>query len=182
VTSPQYLAEVNVRRESWLKVCRSWPDRARVDLKRLVMADYVWLKRHDREWLDANMPPAHKPKRDAPRQDWSALDQTFCRQVGEALDAIRAALQPEQVTLGAIERHMLVTGMRRRLLHLPLTAATIAAALETTADFHLRRLSWAKDDLLRQGITLTPYRLRHHIHLNKGADPAVEAALLEMCR
>ena len=182
VTSPQYLAEVDFRRESWLKVCRAWPDRARIELKRLVMADYVWLKRHDREWLDANMPPAHRLKRGPPRQDWSTLDQTFCRQVGEAIDSIRATTPPKQVTLGAVERHMLVSGMRRRSLHMPLTAAVIAEGLETTADFHLRRLTWAKQELMRQGITLTPYRLRHYIHLNKGDDSAVEAALLEMCR
>lgn len=107
-------------------------------------ADFIWLYRHDRAWLQAQLPATVRTVARTSSVDWCARDRAMAERVRlaatEILDPTR---HPIRVTLNEIGR---CTGnaswLDKHLARLPRTTELLSQILEPVAVFRARRLAW----------------------------------------
>jgi len=107
-------------------------------------ADFIWLYRHDRAWLQAQRPATVRIVERTSSVDWCARDREMVERVRlaatEILDPVR---HPIRVTLNEIGR---CTGnaswLDKHLARLPRTTELLSQILEPVAVFRARRLAW----------------------------------------
>ncbi|NIA57966.1 hypothetical protein HAV22_30510 [Massilia sp. TW-1] len=107
-------------------------------------ADFIWLYRHDRAWLQAQRPATVRIVERTSSVDWCARDREMVERVRlaatEILDPVR---HPIRVTLNEIGR---CTGnaswLDKYLARLPRTTELLSQILEPVAVFRARRLAW----------------------------------------
>jgi hypothetical protein len=106
--------------------------------------DFTWLYRHDRVWLQAQLPATLRIVKRTPSVDWDARDRAMAERVRLAVAKILdPSRRPMRVTLNEIGR---CTGnawwLYKLLARLPRTAELLSQVLEPAAAFRARRLAW----------------------------------------
>ncbi len=154
---------------------------SRMEMRRKLPADWVWLKRHDPDWLDAHSPTPLKRSGDGqPRADWPALDTELAKTIREAAATISEDRPPCQITRSEIERRLGCPGwFSPRLSKLPVSRAALDDSAESLTDFRIRRIRWARNALIAQGTPPAPWRISRLAGLPKALPPAVARALHE---
>ena len=143
------------RRAEWLAVRQAHPEADRRRLQELVpyYLSY-WLRRNDREWLQANMPPKKSKPPPPPRTDYGELDGRLAADVRAEAVRIRSRPgAPVRVSLAALERRFGYTvSIKNRLARLPQTAAALADVIESMVAFSLRRVEWVLQRCRQEGV------------------------------
>ncbi|MEK5358052.1 TnsD family Tn7-like transposition protein [Paenibacillus sp. FSL L8-0709] len=117
-------------------------------------AVYIWLMRHDREWLQARLPP--KTDRKAPKTDFAQLDNELLIKIKNAartLDPnypIRITKQTVSNLLEATDRNRLKT---YRASLLPLSYQELEKYTESRKDFLIRSIPRFYQKFVNHGIT-----------------------------
>lgn len=145
-------------RRRWLTALHD--SESRTQLRHRLPAEWVWLKRHDPDWLEAHSPAPIPPKGLRQRVDWPALDAELAPDIRQAIATVRAISPPCRVTRSEIERHLGRSGwFGPRLRKLPLCRSLLDTSAETLDDFRLRRIVWAREVLLDHGISPARWRV-----------------------
>lgn len=113
-------------RQAWSAALAAWPGATVADLRTRAGAAYAWLRRHDGQWLDANL-PARQRLPLAPRVDWDSRDVRLAeevRRVAAELTADNAGkrLHPWQIYQALPE----LKAKQSALVRLPLTTRALA--------------------------------------------------------
>lgn len=103
---------------------------------------YCYLNRNDPDWLDANLPARRRP---AAAVDWKARDRELAREARRvAARLLSLPGRPKRVTFARIAGAMgHKSTLSRQDERLPMTAAAIRGASETSSAFRVRMLHWA---------------------------------------
>lgn len=126
---------------------------------------YAWLYRCDRDWLSSYIAEhgcTHSCR--AHREDgFAVLDERLAGQIIECAARLRALPgKPVRISRSRIGREMnVLSRLEKQLSKLPLSAAALAEACESSNEFHARRLQWAEAKLLSEGRVLTRSALYH---------------------
>lgn len=109
-------------------------------------ADFIWLYRHDRAWLQDQLSSTLRITVHASLVDWSARDMTMVERVRLAVaEILEPSRRSVRVTVNEIGRR---TGnaswLDKHLTRLPNTAKLLAEVLESTAAFRARRVAYGK--------------------------------------
>lgn len=141
----------------------------RTELRRKLPAEWVWLKRHDPHWLEANSPaPQQRSGTTGPRIDWTTLDVELATAIFEAAVSIRQEAPPRRVTQSEIERRLGRLGwFGPRLTKLLECRAVFATVVESLDRFRIRRIRWARGELIAQCIGPAPWRVSKLAGLSK---------------
>jgi len=121
-------------------------------------SDYMWLYRNDRVWLTQQFsPPYRAGSTGESRSPFRDLDPSLASQIYECARNLRALPgKPIRVTQSRIGRELgSVARFEKQLQKLPLCAAALASVCESRDHFHMRRLQWAEQHLIGQGIPVT---------------------------
>lgn len=134
---------------------------SRTKLRQDLPAEWVWLKRHDPDWLEAHSPtPLHRAGTTGPRIDWDALDAELAIAILQTAVSICQDIPPCRVTRAEIERRLERHGWfgprRRKLPGCELAFTRITESLDS---FRIRRIQWAQRELIAQGIPPAPWRI-----------------------
>ena len=106
---------------------------------------YLWLYRHDREWLKQYVSAHPFIRLQTTLIDWEARDADLGRELLVANDRIMFAEgKPQKVTRGALcslvaNRHDFL----RQPYHFPISIALVDDLLESTHDYQVRKIKWA---------------------------------------
>lgn len=134
---------------------------SRTKLRQALPADWVWLKRHDPDWLEAHSPaPLNRAGAGQPRVDWPVLDAELAAAISQAAASIRKDIPPRRITRSEIERRIGRHGwFGPRLTKLPECKQAFTKTAEPLAAFRIRRIQWARGELITQGIAPAPWRV-----------------------
>lgn len=135
-----YQKSVGARREWWLAAAQSTarPDAAATRERR---KNYIWLYRHDRQWLLEHTFAATVP-RSIKRQDWSVLDKNFAVQAISMVDIIKVGASRTRISQTMILRGLGFESMvTKNRLRFPVLLATISALVETIEDYQYERIN-----------------------------------------
>lgn len=92
--------------------------------------------------------------------DWAAIDAKYKFKITESTTLIKQAMPPIRVTLAEIERRTCQRGWLAKRLHkLPKSKGTLKRVIETTENFQMRRIGWAKNQLEQSGASIDGWRI-----------------------
>ena len=115
-------------------------------------ADYAWLYRNDRAWLQTYISEHRKPVVVHDLIDWAKRDHELAEMVKSAVAEIKALIGPPiQISLAAICRTLSVPPDTFRYRYkTPRSLLVIKENLETRHDFQVRKMAWAASVLIAE--------------------------------
>lgn len=148
-------------RHVWLRLVKQYPNKTQTGIRQIAKKEYIWLYRHDFEWLKENSPKYKKQKVCHKQSIWDERDLDYSKKVLNVVEQIKNCKgRPVKITLCSIGRQMgvyniLVYGAEK----LPKTMALINSKVETNEEYRVRRIAWASEELYSIGETLTPSKI-----------------------
>lgn len=143
-------------RQKWMDLMEKNPKLSRNNLKKLDEGLYNWLTRHDKEWLDNNVPTI---KNQYTPIDWKQRDKELLPQVKEIVNKMKVG-KPERIRWTTIGGKLGINGwLSRGKNKLPKVKAYLDSEEETLQDFHIRKIKWAIEELESEGVSITKWKL-----------------------
>ena len=175
-------------RAEWLAARRDNPALGRTILKNQFQRVYAWLRRNDREWLEANMPAKKQAALPSLRVNWENRDVELAEAAKvAATNLYNQTGRPSQVTLAAIARKLgQLALIQKHVDKLPCTSKLLDELAETREAFALRRIQWVLDCCMHEGVCLPRWRfirragLRPEIELLPSVENAISRALITL--
>lgn len=182
VTVPQSFSndkELNRRRANWQDLCAANPGIGTRALRHLQGADYAWLYRRDRAWLQAHLPERRPPLVHKGRVDWPERDSYLSSLVEQAAKTLRQLSgRPTRVTVTSIWTQLGESGsLCKKLAHLPSVRAVLETVLENKDEFAIRRLQLAAGQLRQKNEPVTAWKLVRKAGLRQSYHDAVAKEL-----
>jgi hypothetical protein len=170
---PARPAIIEQHRRTVLAMIAANPGAGRTELRNASQRPFVYLARHDPEWLEEHLPPERSK---AKPRDWSAIDTAFLPLVQAAIARLRARPgRPVRITATGIA---IESGKKGTLLseadRLPLCTAAAEAASEDDVLFARRRLDWAANEMVIRGDDLQWAKFATFSKLNGPWRPALD--------
>ncbi|MBD1847743.1 TniQ family protein [Cyanobacteria bacterium FACHB-63] len=139
-------------RQEWLTAKQRYPESGRTALRKKFQRVYVWLHRHDREWLETHLPPLMTKTPPPVRVDWERRDAELADAARQAASHLHSKSgKPIRITIAAIGRELgQLALIQRHLDKLPITAQVLASLVETRETFALRRVQRAVECYKRE--------------------------------
>lgn len=169
------LAETTMKPDPAPAIMQRWQDArasgaSRIELRRGLPAEWAWLKRHCPGWLEAHSPdPVRRGGSKPARVDWSTRDIALSEAIRETATSILREAPPCRVTQSEIERRLGCPGwFGPRQAKLPLSKTAFLSVAESLDSFRIRRIRWARNELLAWGIKPAPWRVCRLAGLPKG--------------
>ena len=142
---------------------------------------YMWLYRHDRDWLDAQFEHRKQATGGGAFCDWSRRDAQIAARIrSEAEELLAREGKPRRVSRALLLRRLRVTAVVEKFgSRMPQTQAALASCAQTVSQARIHRLRWAAAQLRHNGSPVAPWRLRRLAGLPGQACPTVERALTQ---
>jgi Tn7-like transposition protein D/TniQ protein len=140
-------------REQMLQAMKENPTASRSELARLVPIAYGWLFEHDREWVEASLPPPRPHIGPPARIDWNRRDAEFAAEARTTAERLKQAPgRPVRVSKILIAREIgALPIIFSKAHHLPLTKAVLEEVSESLDDWAARRIQWAAECFRQAG-------------------------------
>ena len=141
-------------RERWTAAMERAEKKTITSIQEQDMPAATWLRRHDKQWLKEHSPPPQKRGGNSKEKDWISYDAELSLRVAEAATRVREkAGKPVRITAAEIVRNLGITTnyYTKNKRKLPKTEAAIQAKMETTEEWHERKIRWAVEEKNRKG-------------------------------
>jgi hypothetical protein len=168
------------RRAALLLIRETNPSISRSEIKDGFDAVYQWLGKHDKDWLEDNLPPRKARTHYPSYVDWAGRDAQLAKQVRDSASRLRALPgKPVRINRAEIARDLGNARMfGKALKRLSLTVEALDEVCETREDFIIRRIWWAAQYIIEENLPTT----RSEIISRSGArallgSPHVRAAI-----
>lgn len=149
--------DLKERRERLLLLIKTHQNAGRIELQKMSPYLLDWLRRHDRNWLNDNLPAPRTSRPKGARVEWLSRDKELVAAIKQAVKRIRSNDgRPIRVSLSEIIRavgHQ--ADLEQRLHKLPRTAKTLGTYLESLEAFAIRKIEWAENCYEQEGICPT---------------------------
>ena len=166
-------------RAEWSTGHAAAPELTRKQLRLKMPAVYMWLYRHDWDWLKSRMPLPLSTSAGQPRKNWQEIDAMLATELKDGAIHLRARIPPVAVTRAALERWIgKPNWFESRLQKLPLCVAALNELTESIEAIQCRRIAWAADELRLTETSTIAWRVRRLAGLRDYCASAVEAALI----
>ncbi|MEG6512524.1 TnsD family transposase [Desulforamulus ruminis] len=149
----RHLSKVEDYRSRWLMIVEKYSGKSKTELRKIGKAQFAWLYRHDRSWLDENSPkPKKRQKHGDFRVNWLQRDQEILNKVIDAVNEIKSREgKLTRVTISSIGKAIGdLCVLQKHLDKLPCTKMLLQKLVETEEDFQIRRVSKAAERLRAQ--------------------------------
>lgn len=154
-----YEAKLVQYRRRWINAWKRNPNGCRFDLVKADRPAYTWLRRHDNEWMLNNSPHTKKPQGTITCKDWVKVDNELEGTIIDAVNYIKKlGGKPERITKTNICRYMKQRyTIEKNYKLLPSTMHKIEQYIESTSEYRLRKIEWAKIELENEGKPAIPW-------------------------
>ncbi len=166
-------------RNVWQETQEAYPEKTKTKLRNIAKSNYIWLYRHDREWLDINSQEIQSPPITNRRIDWDKRDSEVLQNVKEAVEKIRNSVdKPKRISLGRIGMICGLQGLLdKHLGNMPLTKAFVESEVETDYDYRKRRIRWAINRLDVSGEEIKVWKVMRMAGIRKEYEKQVEECM-----
>lgn len=149
-------------RSNWRKSIKENPDKKKTELRKIAKKDYIWLYRHDREWLENNSPIPSKRTVNYNETKWKTRDDEYSQMVLKVVRELKQLdCRPIKLTKYSIGKN---AGIYRVLKYsperLPKTISLLNSFVETDEEVNIRRIQWATKKLTSEGESITFVKIR----------------------
>jgi hypothetical protein len=154
-------------RQQWEKLVKNNPGKNKTELRKMAKAIYIWLHRHDQEWLNDNSPITKKRTKFNNQVNWEQRDKQLSQQVHSTVEKIKSLeCKPVQLTFTSICKEMGVyPTIQYGINKLPKTKELIESYVESTDDFRKRRIRYVACELHSNNELVTFSKVRKNASL-----------------
>lgn len=155
-------------RERMLQVIKEYPELSRTDIRGQCKKEYVFLYRHDKEWL-FEMLPTGKPQTGSKGYvDWNQRDHEVLLQLQKAQMDLLNRAKPIRVSKTTLGKEIANLSLLEKHLHkLPYCSEFIDKVSETKQQFQLRRCQIIIVRMQEEGLPLLDWRIQREAGLRK---------------
>ncbi|SDJ52900.1 TnsD family Tn7-like transposition protein [Paenibacillus naphthalenovorans] len=150
----EYLKESKKR--EWLELRNMNPELTVTELRGHAHALYAWLYRNDKDWLFANVPTTKvKRTNTVAKVDWHRRDIDIYNSIVALLENWDKTLNkhPTRRTISSIGKSINNRAiLEKQLNKLPRCKRLLSDVCESIEEYRLRRINWAIEQLLEQGM------------------------------
>jgi len=166
---------INEYRRKWEDLMSSYPYLQVTNLRKIRPGLYMWLYRHDREWLKGILPNREKMHCENRRVDWVARDMSLVAQVKLALEIIlHSEEKPVRITVARVGKIVGANALfEKHLEKLPETKSYLLSIIETRESFQCRRVRWAARCLSEKGEEVKGWKIIRLAGIRPGASKKV---------
>lgn len=173
--------ERNKYRTNWLKAVESNEGKSKTEIRKIAQAEYAWLYRHDREWLDTNSPkPLKRRKYSDNRVDWAKRDNEIAEKVKEvANEELNNPLKkPERLTISSIGKKIgELSLLQKHLNKLPKTKKLLGDVIESIEEFQIRRVKYVAQQIREREELVREWMIVREAGLRPGYSEKVKQAI-----
>ena len=138
--------------EAIKRTITSHPEWTRSSIRKEKNTAYGWLAEHDKDTLNALLPPPVCPRRTRNVEERRNEDEKNLETIVKAYKEEMKRKPPVRITMSLLSKHLPVTltsyGMANKY---PQTKAFIDKHIESKSDFHIRRFKYAITTILDNG-------------------------------
>jgi hypothetical protein len=164
--------QIELYHQKLLKSIREYPNYSRTEIRKQLPKEYMYLYRHDKEWLLEHLPKKKSKVKPRGVVDWSARDQKYVSRLKTLYQELITLDKPIRITTSLIGKRLgILSNLEKHLDKLPKTAKYISAITETTQEFQIRRCCKIIDRLLKNEEPVLMWKVQrlggiksHHFH------------------
>lgn len=168
-------------REKLLEALKNNPCSTRTQIRRIAPAVYIWLYRHEKEWLFANLPESSKlVTRPDQRVNWRNRDDEIVENAQLAIHELLLSSKPIRITRQIVGARIgCVALLQKHLRKLPKTEMLLSKAVESVEDFQIRRIRKVCDDMRSNGERISIWKVVRNACLRTGYSRKIEEEILK---
>ncbi|MCW7556371.1 TnsD family transposase [Endozoicomonas gorgoniicola] len=173
---------IKTERKHFREYRKRYPRQSRSQIKEGMRAGYKFLDRQDKEWLLKHLPSVKQPRPRKELLNWKKRDRDYLQQVKSIVkELLSQPGKPIRITPNTISKIM----GRRNLFSkvsftkIPRTAAFLEEACNPEPYFQ-RRFQWAKEQLIKNGQTITRSNLIYAACLGYNLSASQESMIQEL--
>ncbi|GAE37136.1 TnsD family Tn7-like transposition protein [Halalkalibacter akibai] len=161
-----------IYRKQLLKEMRQYPSYSRTKIRMCFPKEYMYLYRHDNEWLFGQLPIIQREKNNQVIVDWDSRDREYCSKVEKLYRELIELEIPVRVTISIIGRRLgILSNLEKHVDKLPKTKKLLLEIVESTQQFQIRRCCKIVDRILKDQESVALWKVQriggvksHHFH------------------
>lgn len=149
-----------VHRATWVTTLQENPGLSKTQLRKKLPAVYVWLYRHDNNWLNMNSPTRKMQSCQPSRVNWDERDAKLLLEIQQKVrELLLSEEKPERITISRMGTKIGKLAMlEKNIDKLPSCKEYLSEIVESVEQFQVRRILWATSKLQASG-QLTEWRI-----------------------
>lgn len=138
------------------------PDAGRKDIRNALKKQYSWLYRHNRKWLEDNLPVSMKNTQAIQnnRVNWTDRDFLIMNEIKEVYHQLISMDKPVRITLSLMGKKIGKLSLLEHYIDkMPETKRYLDQILESVEEFQSRRIDYACKFIINSGLQLKKWRI-----------------------
>lgn len=165
-------AKLTAYKNELLEGIKRFPSLSRTELRARFEKQYIYLYRHDREWLEENLPARQLQQKTTKSVDWAKRDQQYVKQIKLLHQELLQQEKPVRITTSILGKRLgILANLERHLDKLPQTKQLLQEITESVQQFQLRRCYKIIDELMKNNEPIILWQVQrvaaiksHHFH------------------
>lgn len=173
IPSEDYEKQLAERKNKWLEIQTSYPEKSKTELRRLVPDIYAFLYRNDREWLNEFSPSKKRVQTPNHRVDWENRDDEMMNVLTKVVQTWDANTdKPTRITVTSLAKAInQISLLQKKADKLPKTMEFINNISEDVVAFQKRRIEFHIKKLKEEGKPIIEWE----IYKKAGLRPTVSS-------
>jgi len=148
-------------RDRLLNMLKEYPIFSRTEMRSLYQKEYIFLYRHDKEWLFEMLPAVKKQNGSKGYIDWNQRDQEVLLQLQKAHSDLLNRAKPIRISKTSLGKESgFLSLLEKHIYKLPCCAKFIDKVAETKQQFQLRRCQIIILRMQEQGLPLLDWKIQ----------------------
>ncbi len=155
-----------------LKGMQQYPSYSRTQIRNCFPKEYMYLYRHDKEWLFDQLPAIQKKEKPISIVDWDERDREYCSKVKKLYKELIELDKPVRITISIIGKRLgILSNLEKHPDKLLQTKKFLSEITESTQQFQIRRCCKIIDRMLEGQETVVLWKVQrigavksHHFH------------------
>lgn len=129
-----------IYRKQLIKGMQQYPSYSRTQICKCLPKEYMYLYRHDKEWLFEQLPIIQEKRNSQAIVDWALRDREYCSKVERLYKELIELDKPVRITISIIGKRLgILSNLEKHLDKLPQTKKLLSETMESTQQFQIRR-------------------------------------------
>jgi len=159
-------------RQQLLEGIQRYPYDSRTQIRERFQREYIYLYRHDKEWLFKQLPNIRTREKPKATVDWEVREREYCVKVKRLYKELIMLDKPVRITISIVGKRLgILSNLEKHLDKLPQTKKLLNDVIETIQQFQIRRCSKIIDQMLQEQETVRLWKVQrigavksHHFH------------------
>ncbi|WP_419885301.1 TnsD family Tn7-like transposition protein [Paenibacillus sp. B-A-8] len=142
------VSKLDSYKAEFIAIVQRHPQSSRTQLRKTYQKEYMYLYRHDKEWLFGILPAPQKSFNEVRTIDWSKRDKQYSNDIKTLYEQLWTSEKPIRITTSLLGKRLgILANLERHLEQLTITKRLLEQITESVEQFQIRRCCKIIDNL-----------------------------------